>query len=299
MKSWTKMVVTAMAALVLAGCVSQQQMDEMRALYRKSQDQVENLKAQLNEAEARIAALQEQGRSTDPKMLSELEKALAERDRALAALRDAEESLRQLGKRPGPMLDPTTDAALMELAQAYPDLMSYDPERGMVRFHSDLTFALGSVEVRPQAAASLRKLAEILRSASASGYEVKIVGHTDNVPVSRAETKAKHPTNWHLSVHRSIAVKDVLAGDGVPQQRILVCGAGEFRPIVPNQKGGAEPNRRVEIYLSPMSSIAPAGPSSSVPAAGPSVRSAPVSEPPVSKPGAGPGTLPPLPDLSK
>ena len=44
-------------------------------------------------------------------------------------------------------LDPATDQALRDLAAQYPDLVVYDPDRGMIRFTSDLTFGSGSAEV--------------------------------------------------------------------------------------------------------------------------------------------------------
>jgi len=44
-------------------------------------------------------------------------------------------------------------------------------------------------------------------------------------------------------------VKDVLQNAGVSPTRMSVAGYGEYRPIVPNGPGGAEANRRVEIFL--------------------------------------------------
>ena len=136
-----------------------------------------------------------------------------------------------------------------ELAALNPELMTYDEARGMVRLRSDLTFGSGSDAVKSGAKDSLGKLANVLKSPAAQPYEVRIVGHTDNVRISRAATKAKHPTNWHLSVHRAISVKDVLGAAGVPSTRMSIAGYGEFQPIVPNTKKGAEGNRRVEIFL--------------------------------------------------
>jgi chemotaxis protein MotB len=122
----------------------------------------------------------------------------------------------------------------------------------MIRFKSDMTFALGSTDVKPQAREALGRLAQVLNQGAATKYEARIVGHTDNVRISRPGTKQQHPTNWHLSVHRAIAVKDVLEDGGVASPRLQVAGYGEYHPIVPNPaRGGAERNRRVEIYLVP------------------------------------------------
>ncbi len=146
-------------------------------------------------------------------------------------------------------LPPELDAALKSFAAQYPDEVEYDANRGVVRWKSDLTFAKGSDAVRNEARASLAAFADIVKSAAAGAFEVVIVGHTDNLRIGPV-TGRKHPTNWHLSVHRSIAVKDVLATVGVPQARLGVMGYGEFRPSVPNpSSGGSEANRRVEIFL--------------------------------------------------
>ena len=236
------------------GCAGQTKAEKYENLYRQSQEQIEELQARLEEAQARILALRDEA-STAPDMLQRLEQALSERDRLAAALADAEQRLRDLGQ--GLALPPELDQALVELVAAYPDLMSYDPDRGMIKFRSDLTFALGSVAVSDDAAESLRRLAEILQQPFASDYEARIVGHTDNVPISRASTRQKHPTNWHLSVHRAISVKDVLEKAGVPPVRMGVAGYGPYRPVVPhktNSSGkpvGTEPNRRVELFLIP------------------------------------------------
>ena len=62
----------------------------------------------------------------------------------------------------------------------------------------------------------------------------------------------------HLSAHRAISVRDALVGDGVSANRMQIAGYGEFRPIVPNGPNGAAANRRVEIYLTPLTvAVAP------------------------------------------
>lgn len=240
-----KGVVTLTVFMTFVGCVSQRQVDDLQTLYRRSQEQIIDLQAQLEEKQAQIEVLK--AHAQDPQMLSSLEAAIAERDKLAKALAAAEDQLRAIGA--GPILDPELDSALMELAKSNPALMTYDPALGMVKFQSDLTFDLGSAEVSQQAVPSLNQLAQILKTPVAMKYEARIVGHTDNVRIGRPATRAQHPTNWHLSVHRAIAVKDVLARAGVPDDRMGVAGYGEYRPIAPNTAKGNQANRRVEIYL--------------------------------------------------
>ena len=94
---------------------------------------------------------------------------------------------------------------------------------------------------------------DFLRS---KGFEVVVVGHTDDRPVTRSETKAKHPTNWHLSAHRAIAVANILWKNGYQSSRVGVMGCGEYRPAADNStEAGRGQNRRVEIYLIPTGSV--------------------------------------------
>ena len=121
----------------------------------------------------------------------------------------------------------------------------------MLRFRSDLTFNSGSDQVRDNARDALSALADVIKNNANASYTLQIVGHTDAEPISSG-TAQRHPTNTHLSVHRAIAVKQSLTSLGVPAERVMVAGWGEFRPAVPNGPGGNTPqNRRVEIFFQP------------------------------------------------
>lgn len=272
MKQTQTWMILAAVALVATGCVAQREADDLKTLYRNSQSQVLDLQEQLAEANARIEALMG-GVGSEADALAQ---AIAERDRLRAALDSAEERLRNAG---GVVLPPELDDALSKLAASNPQLMSYDAERGMIKLRSDLTFGLGSADVSANASKSLSSLAGIFNSATAQAYEVRVVGHTDNVPIKNVGTRAKHPTNWHLSVHRAISVMQVLNKAGVSSNRLGVGGYSEYRPVAANAAGGSEANRRVEIYLVAMSSAsAPAeSAATATPAAAPSA--APATEP--------------------
>jgi chemotaxis protein MotB len=133
------------------------------------------------------------------------------------------------------------------------DLVTFDAARGIVKFNSDLLFEKGSDEVAPTAIESVKALCRILNTEQAKEFDIIIAGHTDDLPILKPDTKAKHPTNWYLSAHRAISVLDVMTANGVVSERVSVRGFGEFRPIVPNEPGrkGNPQNRRVEIYIVP------------------------------------------------
>ena len=236
--------------MMSVGCVAQNKYDELDQAYRKTLEQVTERDARIAELEAQIAAMRI-GPEADKVRLAEL---MAERDRLMRQLSDLEKNFQDLSTRqvalPGPV-----DDALRQWAAQNPELVEYDSARGMIKFRSDFTFKLGSAELSPAARSSLAQLARILNSDIASRYEVRIVGHTDTVPIKRAQTKEDHPTNWHLSAHRAISVREGLEQSGVPAVRTSVAGYGPYRPVTQNSSTGAEPNRRVEIYLVPMTPV--------------------------------------------
>ncbi|MGE4198145.1 MAG: OmpA family protein, partial [Phycisphaerales bacterium] len=228
------------------GCSSNSDLIETNRTLTERIEQliVENkrLKGELETANAEIAALRQSNADL-----------VALRDQLMAENQMLREQLRRFGSDLESLkfsaLDPTTDAALRELAAQYPDLLEYDSARGMIRFKSDVTFASGSDEVSDAGRRTIDALAKILISPAASSYDVRIVGHTDSQRMS-GPTAAKHRTNWHLSTHRAISVGRELMAMGVAQTRLEAAGHGEYDPLVPNTASGNTPqNRRVEVFL--------------------------------------------------
>jgi chemotaxis protein MotB len=190
--------------------------------------------------------------------LANLEKQLNGTDEARRAALDALSKMAERGLGEGPTvisqpLPRDLHEAVKQFAAMYPDAVEYDAQRGAVRWKSDLLFALGSAVVRDEAKASLGGFADIVQSQAAAEFEALVVGHTDNKPIKRSQTRVEHKTNWHLSSHRAISVMEVLRGYGVGEPRMGVMGYGEFRPIADNSGGpqNQAKNRRVEIFLVP------------------------------------------------
>jgi len=155
-------------------------------------------------------------------------------------------------------LPPELSSKLADWAQQVgADLVTFDEKTGIVRFKSDLLFEKGSDIVQANVIGQLESLTEILNSDAAQNFDVLVVGHTDDIPIKKPETLAKHPSNWHLSAHRAIAVQKILAQAQLAQARTAVMGMGQYRPIEPNAAGdkGNPKNRRVEIYIVPAGSI--------------------------------------------
>ncbi len=78
--------------------------------------------------------------------------------------------------------------------------------------------------------------------------EIRIEGHTDNVPLTR---NALYRDNWELSAARAQTIMIQLQQrTGLPASDFAIAGFGEFQPIGDNASvDGRERNRRVEIYV--------------------------------------------------
>ena len=266
----TSLVVGVSVVTALSGCVTLDQ-------HRRVQAQNRNLALEKEQLDQELFDQRSMGEVFRNRVES-LERELAGKDELVANLRSENQLLedmrnvmqgeleRMAGKAnlspihiTGPRLPEPLDTALSQFANEHPTAVVYDPSRGTVKWKSDLLFALGSDVVKQTSMDALRGFGEIIKSSAATGFEVIVVGHTDNRPIARPATKQKHPTNWHLSAHRAIAVSSILRKNGYGPERIGVMGYGEHRPVADNTTdAGASQNRRVEIYLVPTGSIVPA-----------------------------------------
>jgi chemotaxis protein MotB len=120
----------------------------------------------------------------------------------------------------------------------------YYGERGLTVALGPFLFELGKAELRSDGMPTLDCLSEFLKTVP---NHVSVEGFTDNLPINTAE----FPSNWELSSRRATAVIHYLTGPkGLPPDRFLAVGYGEYRPAAPND---SEPNRaqnrRVDIVI--------------------------------------------------
>ncbi|MDR3724767.1 MAG: OmpA family protein [Terracidiphilus sp.] len=111
-------------------------------------------------------------------------------------------------------------------------------------------FASGSATPKAGTAVTLAKIAEQL---SRTPYDLRIEGHTDNVPIHTAEFES----NWELSSARATRIARLLiAAHAMPAERISAAGYAEFHPVAPNDTdAGRAQNRRVDLVVFPRSHI--------------------------------------------
>lgn len=244
------------AAVSLTGCVSQEQYESLQLKNRTQEERISELESELSSLRLRhqqmVDALEQSEKigSVDSSSMREeiaaLEKAIASKNALI------EKMQKQLLSSATP-LPMELNVMLTEFAAENSDMVSFDESTGMLKFKSDLLFASGSDVVQDQAVKALSSFAKIATASQAKDFDIVIAGHTDDVKIGKPSTKAKHPTNWHLSAHRAISVLKVLEKQGVASERMSARGFGEFRPVEPNKpnKKGNPANRRVEIYIVP------------------------------------------------
>jgi len=124
----------------------------------------------------------------------------------------------------------------------------------VITFVADVLFDSGKATIRPEASASLDKVARVLQE-NVPDLNVGIEGHTDNIPIKVSGWKS----NWELSSARALSVLHYLIGEkGISPERLSAIGYGEYRPVASNDsKNGRQQNRRVEIVILPkMSKVA-------------------------------------------
>jgi chemotaxis protein MotB len=256
-------VVPLLALLVVAnsGCVSAAKYRDletsarnMQAALEKSETELQSERAKAKELQAKLSAAESELQAKN----SQIQTLMDARDRLKAAYETLRAEFDKIKSQPVTpvtitkvvQLPPALDTALKELASKYPNEVEYDPTRGLLKWKSDLLFDLGSAELKPAALPALQEFANILKSDAATGFDIMIAGHTDTTRIAKPQTRALHPTNWHLSAHRAISVLFELIKDGVDPTRQTVMGYGEYQPVVPNDTTEHKAqNRRVEIYL--------------------------------------------------
>lgn len=113
-----------------------------------------------------------------------------------------------------------------------------------------ILFESGEAQISRRGEGVLARVGAVL--AQIDDKQIQVSGHTDNLPLGEKLT-GTFPTNWELSAARAVTVVRFLSEKaGVPPQRMVASGYGEWSPIATNKSGtGRARNRRIEILLTP------------------------------------------------
>lgn len=105
-------------------------------------------------------------------------------------------------------------------------------------------FNSGQVRLMPSALPKLARIAQVL---NIHGFDIRVEGHTDDVPIHTAT----YQSNWELSTARATEVVTLLVERyHLDPLRIAAAGYGPYRPVTANDTAeGRSMNRRVDLVI--------------------------------------------------
>ena len=118
-------------------------------------------------------------------------------------------------------------------------------EEGLIiDLEEHLLFDTGKTDFKKDAIKILDRFADYIKEIK---NKVKIIGHTDNVPIHNS----LFPSNWHLSLARASKTAEYfIFKKNIDLKRFVVSAYADTQPIADNKtEEGRQKNRRVEIIV--------------------------------------------------
>ncbi len=111
-------------------------------------------------------------------------------------------------------------------------------------------FSSGSATPKSETLPTLRQIATSL---GRTPYDLRIEGHTDNIPIHTAE----FDSNWELSSARATRIARIFIDlKAISPEKISAAGYAEFHPVTSNDSAeGRAQNRRVDLVVLPRTKI--------------------------------------------
>lgn len=104
-------------------------------------------------------------------------------------------------------------------------------------------FDMGEATIKSESLKTLNKLGKFLKKVE---QEIRVVGHTDNIPIKTE----KYPSNWELAAARSCAIVRYYTSQSFSPQQFMCLSQGESDPIASNETAaGRAQNRRVNFLI--------------------------------------------------
>ncbi len=217
------------------------QLQAERQAHQKTQDDYNRAKGEIDELNDRLKKA-----GVD---VQQLNASLAEQRKALEDYKRRAEQLEATRKRFELLkqkLDTLTRLGLT---------VSVRNNRMVITMPGDVLFDSGKTDLKKEAHAIMRKVAEVIRGdAQLHARTFQVAGHTDARPLAGGPYK----DNWGLSAMRAREVLLFLigppekGGGGLNPSKWSACGYGETDPIAPNDtEENMRKNRRVELVVQP------------------------------------------------
>ncbi len=138
---------------------------------------------------------------------------------------------------------------LMQQEKVNPQEEYVDLNEKTITIPSEILFNSGEADLKEGAMEALDLIALSIKDSFQLdlGWDIRIEGHTDNVPINNS----KFPSNWELSTARAISVVRVfIENDHFLPSQLQAMGFGEYKPVVENDTAeNRRKNRRVELKI--------------------------------------------------
>ncbi|MEL6505640.1 MAG: peptidoglycan -binding protein [Pseudomonadota bacterium] len=217
------------------------QVDEERKVSRRALSQVQLLNQQISALRKQIAALEDALDASES------------RDRESTA------KIADLGKRLNVALAQRVQELNRYRSDFFGRLREILGNRDDIRvvgdrfvFQSEVLFPSGGANLNNEGLGEMAKLARALVELGSEipdeiEWVLRVDGHTDNIPLNAG---GRYADNWELSSARATSVVKFLITEGVPANRLVAAGFGEFQPLDSSDTAEArDRNRRIELKL--------------------------------------------------
>ena len=136
------------------------------------------------------------------------------------------------------------EEALGEQIKKHEIEMRVTPEGLVVSLREVGFFDSGDSTLLSDGQSTLTRIAHVLNE---KGFQIRVEGHTDNVPIHTGRFKS----NWELSTARATEVVALLVEHhGFDPRLVSAAGYSEYRPIASNDtEDGRKTNRRVDLVI--------------------------------------------------
>jgi chemotaxis protein MotB len=217
------------------------QLNQEQQLSARAASQVELLNQQISALRAQIAAIEQALQASEAKDAS------------------SQAQISDLGRRLNVALAQRVQELNRYRSDFFGRLREILSDRENIRivgdrfvFQSEVLFPVGGNELDPAGRVEMDKLAAALLDLAKEipaeiNWVLRVDGHTDNSPLTGA---GRYRDNWELSSARATSVVKYLISRGVPANRLVAAGFGEFQPLAQGDTPDARSqNRRIELKL--------------------------------------------------